>query len=370
VDFRRGFTLMEIVLAIALTSVVMYLLMTAIELYMIRVDSSRNRVESAQLARALLDRMASDLTATRLYATPIQGGGRQGGGPSGQGPGGGASGGQGGNQNAGPQGFNGGAGAGGSGGSNKGGGSSGGSMSSFAGDVQGLYGTAEELRIDRAAYPNWQRAARPGDPLEPATTVDMPVSVRYYYVEGDRLTADEFAKRGVSAEETATSIGGLYREVIPTAAIINESNPLAGTTQYEGSKIELLAPEVVKVEFVYFRGQTEIDVWDSFKDEALPSGVEVRLTLYEPAFQDSDEADERSRLTQATYRENELVEYRRFVRMPSVSPPQPAEALMPIAGQNNGNNGGRPGGDRGNGQGGGGEQGGAGGRPGGNNANQ
>ena len=49
---RRAFTLMEIVLAIGLTSVVMYLLMTAVELYMLRVDSSRGRVESAQLALA------------------------------------------------------------------------------------------------------------------------------------------------------------------------------------------------------------------------------------------------------------------------------------------------------------------------------
>jgi hypothetical protein len=243
-------------------------------------------------------------------------------------------------------------------------------MSSFASDVQGLYGTAEELRIDRAAYPNWQRAARQVDPLEPATAVDMPVSVRYYYVEGDRLTADEFAKRGISDQETSTSVGGLYREVIPTAAIINESDPLAGTAQYEGSKIELLAPEVVNVEFLYYRGQTEIDAWDTFKEEALPSGVEIRLTLYEPAFQDSDEADNRSRPTQATYRENELVEYRRFVRMPSINPPQPAEALLPVAGEDGNNrfDGGQQDNNGRNGQGGGGGPGR--GQPGGDNANR
>ena len=69
---RRAFTLMEIVLAIALTSVVMYLLMTAVELYMIRVDSSRGRVESAQLARTILDQMAADLAALRvLPPTPF-----------------------------------------------------------------------------------------------------------------------------------------------------------------------------------------------------------------------------------------------------------------------------------------------------------
>ena len=85
-----GFTLMEIVLAIGLTSVVMYLLMTAVELYMLRVDSSRGRVESAQLARTLLDQMATDIAAMRLDPPPAA----TGGGGGGQQAGGGNQGGQ------------------------------------------------------------------------------------------------------------------------------------------------------------------------------------------------------------------------------------------------------------------------------------
>jgi len=371
---RRGFTLMEIVLAIALTSVVMYLLITAIELYMFRVDSSRSRVESAQLARTLLDKMAADLAATRLYATPL-GGAAMGGETGGEGPGSssqfGASGsnqsggGTSGGGLSGGGGINGGGGL--TGGSPGNSGSSASSSMAMAPDVTGMFGTVEEIRIDRAAYPNWQRAAREVAPEEPATADDLPVSVRYYLVDGDQLSSQDLAKRGVSEEETAATAAGLYRETIPTAAIVDESDTLASSTQRDAS-VELLAPEVVKMEFAYFDGADLVETWDSLDEAGLPVGVEIRLTIYEPSFQDSTNAQtERARLTGQRYKESELVEYRRFVRLPKASPSQPAEALLPLAGangnrggdndrqpgggQNGGNNGGRggeQGGDDGN----------------------
>ena len=369
-----GFTLMEIVLAIALSSVVMYLLMTAIELYMVRVDSSRSRVESAQLARTLLDQIAADLTATRLYAPPksVMGGGQG----DGAGTGGGANGGQqGGTGGGGTNGNQAGGGAGGAfggtgaAGGNTGGANGSGSSSSDSStlpstDVQGIYGTAEQLRIDRAAAPNWQRAAREVTPEEPATVADMPTSVRYYLVDGTRLTSQQMALRGVSDEETTENAAGLYREVTTTAALSGESDPLATPTQRDGAKLEFLAPEVVKLEIQYFDGKQLVDTWDALEEGALPAGVEIRLTIYEPSFQRSLEDEELQPLSgQPRYRENELVEYRRFVRMPNISPPQPAEALLPVAG-NNGNEG-QPGGQPGGGQGGSGQ-----GQGGGNNGGQ
>ena len=42
-----GFTLLEVVLAIGLAGVVLALLTTAIDLYLVRVDVNRTRVESA-----------------------------------------------------------------------------------------------------------------------------------------------------------------------------------------------------------------------------------------------------------------------------------------------------------------------------------
>ena len=350
----RAFTLMEIVLAIALTSVVMYLLMTAIELYMIRVDSSRGRVESAQLARTILDQMAADLAAMRLDPPAAAASGGAGGGqPSGgQQAGGGQSGGgnqTGQSQSTGPgqQGAGGGYGGTGGSGSNTGGAS--GNAGSTAGSAlvpattHGIFGTVEELRIDRAAPPNWARASREVDPTEPAGAIDLPRTVRYYYLnEGTAQSAQEFAQQGVDVEEeTAASVSGLYRELIPTAALSDDADPLASPASRDGARIELLAPEVVKLELHYFDGEQLVDEWDVVEDGGLPAGVEILLTIHEPDYGPSDEADQKRSLTGPQYKEKDLVVYRRFVRLPKVSPPQPATALLPAAQQSGG--GGQPG---------------------------
>jgi hypothetical protein len=343
---RRAFTLMEIVLAIALTSVVMYLLMTAVELYMIRVDSSRGRVESAQLARTILDQMAADLAAMRLDppAAAASGGGQGGGQPaSGQQAGGQNGGGNqaGQSQTAaqGQQAAGGGYGAPGNA-TDAAGGSAGTSATDAAAapaTLHGIFGTAEELRIDRAAPPNWARASREVDPTEPASSIDLPRSVRYYLVEGSALSSQEFAQQGVNVEEeTATSVSGLYRELIPTAALSDDADPLASPASRDGATVELLAPEVVKLELHYFDGEQLVDQWDVVEDGGLPAGVEILLTIHEPNYGPSDEADQQRSLTGPQYAEKDLVVYRRFVRLPKVSPPQPATALLPAAQQNGG----------------------------------
>jgi len=305
---EAGFTLMEIVLAIALASVVMYLLTTAIELFLIRVDSSRSQVESAQLARTILDRIAADLNATRLVSPPAkaesssdsssdsQGAGSPGGGDTPP-----ASGVTGGDDSA--------------------------SQELTSADIQGLYGTVEQLRVDRTSFANWQRAVRQVEPLEPSAAADMPTSLRYYLIEGDAATSQSMAERGVSEEQTA-AVRGLYRESIPTAALREQPSALEGDQPTEDVRIELLAPEVVKLAFSYYDGEQYVDAWDPFEEGALPYGVEIRLTLYEPKFNPEPDADEQDRLAAGRYRENELVEYRRFVRIPAINPPQPADPLL------------------------------------------
>ena len=312
---RRGFTLVEIVLAIALTSVVMYLLTTAIELFMLRMESSRARVESAQIARALLDQIADDLAATRLYSPPSTAGGAGGGDQSGND--------QSGSQNNSASGATGSAGI----------GAASGSASSMlaAADVQGIYGNVEQLRIDRAARPDWRRSARTIEPQEAASTGDMPQSVRYYLVEGDYYTSQRLAQRGVSEEESSASLAGLYRESLPTAALAGQTNPLADSNQQSEGEVELLAPEVVKFELMYFDGSQLVEAWDSYDEAALPAGVEIRLTLYEPPNTELLDAEEQARIAAGRFRENELVEYRRFIRIPTISPQQPAQSLLPPA---------------------------------------
>ena len=67
--FRSAFTLFELILAIALSATLLALIGTAINLYLLRMDAGRTRVEEAQLARSILSTIAADVRATTTYQT-------------------------------------------------------------------------------------------------------------------------------------------------------------------------------------------------------------------------------------------------------------------------------------------------------------
>jgi hypothetical protein len=327
---HAGFTLIEVVLAIGLTAMVVYLLSTATELYLANVDASRTRVETAQLARTLLDQIANDLASARL-AAPSAGG--SGGGLGGQQVGG-ASGGQGmPTQGSGIVGsVTGGA----IGGGTPGGGTlpmSGGGMGAPA-QSQGVFGSAEQLRIDRSAYANWERFARELNPQEGASQADMPVTVRYFFVRDNRVTTQRLAQQGVAKPYSTAAAAGLYRESIPTAAIPPDDPPLLMRDAVRnGAEVELLAPEVVEFELLYFNGTDLVDEWDPVLDRGMPRGVEIRLTIAQPRFQSRPSQEEQQRLAEGRFFESELVEFRRYVRLPLVAASPPAQLLLPQGGQ-------------------------------------
>ena len=66
---RSAFTLFELILAIALSATLLALIGTAINLYLVRMDTGRTRVEEAQLARSILATIAADVRATTVYQT-------------------------------------------------------------------------------------------------------------------------------------------------------------------------------------------------------------------------------------------------------------------------------------------------------------
>jgi type II secretory pathway pseudopilin PulG len=384
---RRGFTLIEVVLAIGLTAMVVFLLTTATELYLANVDASRTRVETAQLARTLLDQIANDLANVRVSPPASQsssGGGFSAGGgdqPGGSQPGGGAPGagspgagapGSGDSSGSGtPGGASGGTpggamGSGAPGGIGLGGGTSspGGSMIA-AGSKEGVYGNAEQIRIDRLPYANWERATREVELQEASSRADLPMSVRYFFVDQDPVRSQALAQKGVAREISPTSVGGLYRETVATASLPPDDPPLpTGESARVGAHVELLAPEVVAFQLTYFDGTDLVEEWDSLVDRGLPRGVEILLTIAEPRFDPRPSEDEQQRLADGRYTETELVEYRRFVRLPLVAPSAGAQPLLPAGGQGGGPGGGpgQPGGGQagqpGGGQGGGSQPGG------------
>lgn len=269
----RGFTLLEVVLAIGLTGTLLALLTTAIDLYLVRVDANRSKVEAAQLARTLLGQIADDISNARYYAP----------------------------------------------GDSSSRGSSQGTES--AGKVMGIFGTATELRIDRSARWNWARTSRQVDPTQGTPGDEMPTTVGYIYNDGETMLADRLAALGVVAESSLPGYAGLYRRQTPTPAWLFQNNS-TGVNLITNSLTEpkLLAPEVLAMEFAYFDGQQLLDAWDSGKQQGLPLGIEIRLTLLMEPYDLALAESQQERETQLRDSRNQA-KYTLFVRLPERQPP-------------------------------------------------
>src|SRR5438874_13801906 len=77
---RRGFTLLELVLALAIAILMMAALYVAMDVQLREMDEGRNRVEQSAVARGLFNRISNDLTsslapiaATNTSTTPSTG---------------------------------------------------------------------------------------------------------------------------------------------------------------------------------------------------------------------------------------------------------------------------------------------------------
>ena len=276
INRRAAFTLLEVVLAIGLTATLLALLSTAIDLYLNRVETTRSKVEAAQVARTLLNRMAEDIRAVRYYA-PKRSGAAAGSGV----------------------------------GSN--------SQTESAAQVVGLFGTQSELRVDRMARWNWQRMTREVDATEITPAELMPLSVRYSYGDGKTMLANELAASGLAAENAPlTGYAGLYHQQTPTAAAKYQASATGvNLTTLSGSSPELLAPEVLGIEFAYFDGQQWLDSWDSAASNGLPVAVEIELSMLMEPFEIAQSTTSLEREARLRSSENTIV-YRRVVRLPEI----------------------------------------------------
>ena len=272
---NRGFTLLEVVLAIGLTGAVLAILTTAIELFVLRVDTSRSRVESAQLARTLLKGIADDLQAARYYAPPSSS------------PGG-----------APPESSN--------------------SRATNSVGTRGIFGDETELRIDRSAPWSWERRTRDLD-LDATTRPDeMPQTARYFLREGNELLAGKLAAMGVTDTPLPTDFAGLYCGQSVSEVEETTSESFSGF-QEQQTAAELLAPEVVEIRFRYFDGEQLLEQWDSSINEGLPRAVEIRLKLLEEPFE-TIVARQRNGRQRLREEEENLKEYRLLVQLPHVLP--------------------------------------------------
>jgi prepilin-type N-terminal cleavage/methylation domain-containing protein len=306
---RGGFTLFELILAIALAAVLLTLIGTAIHLYLRQVDAGRARVEEAQLARTILAMIADDIRATTIYqpqdtssiaqlmastsnfdVDSIDK-------PN--------------NTNSatsGPGGTTGTSGVGGVDGATTLGSSSssGGSAADAVGDDStttmplGVNGQLEELYVDVTRLPKqeelfntttgYTNAPSPNDSGSSpggAGTAVVPTSappadlktVRYYVRPGEAVEAGS-ASATPFDPAAQLRVGGLVRQEIGRSErVFAEQN---GGSDVLNSGESLLAPEVVHIEFRYFDGSQTLDVWDMRERKSLPVAIEACIWLRSP----------------------------------------------------------------------------------------
>jgi prepilin-type N-terminal cleavage/methylation domain-containing protein len=320
----KGFTLLELLLALGLTAVVSILIGGLVQLFLVNETRGRDTVRQAQMARAILNMIAEDIRTTVRYypydtsgldqmlgsamnnatggalgaLTGAAGGGAAGGGAAGGGAasGGAAGGGSGGAGNPSAGGSAGGAGAAGGGlsgsaiGSMAGGGA-GGQMTGGAGATgspaaipPGIFGAASSIEIDVSRLPRPDEyVIQPGN-INTGSLGDMPSDIKTvgYYVQAPRSDGVQDPLASLTSQiATATSSssglsGGLVRRSLDRAVTqyayeVGNSDQLMRTG-------EIIAPEVLGIDFSYFGPEGWRTDWDS-STLGLPSVVKVTIAM-------------------------------------------------------------------------------------------
>ncbi len=298
---RRGFTLLELILSLALTAVIAGIIGSLIQLFLSNQETGRDSVRQTQMARAILNMIAEDVRTTvrfqafdtsglqQLLSSDTGGGGGGGGAaPSGAAPSGGGSTGGGA-----PSGGSSGGGAAPSAGAS-GGASSGGAASSPPATTEtaavaplppGIYGSNTSIEIDVSRLPRPDEYFPTQGNTSTGTMGDMASDVKTvaYYVQSPRTdgvqdSLGQLSQQAASldAAATATPNGGLVRRSIDRAVTqyayeIGQSDQLLRTG-------ELIASEVLAIEFQYFDGATWQTQWDS-STQGLPYVVKITIAM-------------------------------------------------------------------------------------------
>ncbi len=262
-----AFTLLEVILALSLSSLVMVAIGVAIDVQLRLLDTGRMQVEEAQLARALLSRMADDLRSTVLYdpmdiealltgvvampseeelAALLEGGDLEA-------------------EEEEPD----------------------MDMATRTSSIPGLFGNDHMLQIDISRLPRldeYEGLLDAGNEMLDDQACDVK-TVTYYVVQNDPSMAayatDEFEVRS-----------GLVRIERNRATLAWEVGQDVGLDDRLSYGVDLeaepIAPEVVGIQFAYFDGQEWFEEWDSILLGGLPVAIEITMAIL-PADTKADE---------------------------------------------------------------------------------
>ncbi|MEQ9411381.1 MAG: prepilin-type N-terminal cleavage/methylation domain-containing protein [Fuerstiella sp.] len=252
-SFRRGFTLIEVTLAVALTTMLMAALYSAMSIYWNVATESYDQIERAQIARALLRDMARDIQSCTFVEqeTATE------------------------SDDTGDDGMDAGVDA----------------DTALGSYTNGLFGTDNDLvlYISRPDpdqdYVNAQELIAPSDRSSDA------MIVRYLLIsEGGGGLSGQFAG-DTSLFSVDDPIKGLARMQGDLAGLSNAIS--TGDVEMQLLATTMLAEEVGQLRFQYFDGVDYFDEWDSTAQNAMPLAVVIELTLRKlPSSSDSRPLEE------------------------------------------------------------------------------
>jgi len=337
---QNALTLLEVILALALSVFVLAAIAWAIQLHLRALDTRRGDVEEAQLARAVLKLIADDLhsvvayntidfsEAAQLAALDIPGLAE-------------------GDLEEGDENFE----------QDPGAGSAGNTAGDAAdgegedepkdisddltpGDIPGIYGNQYQLQLDISRLPrieDFDPALQPDD----GEVRDLPSDVKTvaYYLQPDTAVAAPDDRRlfpqAADAPASSASPGqgwgrGLVRRALDRAA--TQWAYQNGDLSRLDATGEVIAPEVVALEFRYFDGQQWLPTWDTEQSAGLPMAVEVAIAITaddgnsgrsersRPRSSDSGPAPSADGALGAATSDRNMRIYHQVIRIPSAQP--------------------------------------------------
>ncbi len=262
---RVAFTLLEIILTLAMSVVLMLLIGGAMQFYGRTMNVRDMEIQQTQLASAVLQMIEDDLRAT-LYTRPIDTAGLEAllaasGGQASQ-P----------DEDL----------------------SAAGIDSDLPEDSStvpsdttilqspGLIGSQYQIQVDLSRLPRLEEyVAMLGESA--SELVDVPSDIKtisYFVQDAGMLGGVRDSIESLDSSSGALATGGLIRRSLDRAAF-QEASSTGGLTRLNQSG-ELIAPEVVGIEFSYWDGVSWLPQWNSDQYEELPLAVEVQLIMDDP----------------------------------------------------------------------------------------
>ena len=286
---RQAFSLLEVVLAMALSAIVVYLVAGAIEFHFRQLTVRKTRIEEAQLARAVLRRIADDLRAVVVdrpidFSSVEQLAKLSEAGSAGQSQGSADSEEADDSESAASQIVN----------------------SSLLPTTPGVYGNAYELQVDISRIPRYEEYAvvEQYNDLQGMRLLSDVKTVSYFLLGQSGLGASSLSTTSLSSSSRSASsfsslngqsannnstnyamlglppgqpLQGLGRRIVDRSATRYALNN--ADFSFLDQQTELFAPEVTFIQFRYFDGLQWLNEWDTEQLGGIPLAVEIVLAV-------------------------------------------------------------------------------------------